>query len=150
MKFKNKFNSTFISILFCAISICTLHINTAKSQTLVWQDNFDSATINPNRWTYDVGDGCQIGNCGWGNAELENYTSKGAFKIRFENPFPTAEKMAILLFDDKGNCIRRISNLMIEGEIEKQIVVDNLSNGLYFIKYIIGNQSGVERIIILR
>ncbi|MCX6293104.1 MAG: T9SS type A sorting domain-containing protein, partial [Sphingobacteriales bacterium] len=77
--------------------------------------------------------------------------NKGTFKIRFEKPVSKSEKIAISIFDDKGNCIKKINNLINEGEIEKQFVVDNLSNGLYFIKYIIvGNQYGVERIIILK
>jgi hypothetical protein len=76
--------------------------------------------------------------------------NKGQFKIRFEKPVSKTQKIAISLFDDKGNCIIKINNLVNEGEIEKQFVVDNLSNGLYFINYIIGNQTGVERIIILR
>jgi len=76
--------------------------------------------------------------------------NKGQFKIRFEKPVSKTQKIAISLFDDKGNCIIKISNLINEGEIEKQFNVDNLSNGLYFINYIIGNQTGVERIIILR
>ncbi len=49
---------------------------TAQAQTLVWEDNFDGTSIDGNKWTYDVGTGCQIGNCGWGNAELEYYTSR--------------------------------------------------------------------------
>jgi hypothetical protein len=76
--------------------------------------------------------------------------NKGQFKIRFERPLSKSEKIGISLFDDKGNCIKKINNLIFEGEIEKQIEIDNLSNGLYFINYIIGNHSGVERMIILR
>ncbi len=65
-------------IVFCAV-LWTLLIaatTSAHAQTLVWQDNFDAATISPTTWTYDFGDGCERGNCGWGNAELEYYTSR--------------------------------------------------------------------------
>ena len=42
-------------------------------KTLVWSDEFNAETLNTNNWSYDVGDGCP--NCGWGNNELQYYTS---------------------------------------------------------------------------
>ncbi len=55
---------------------------------LVWQDEFDGNTLNPNNWSY------QLGNNGWGNAELQNYTnsnaqvSNGTLKIIANEPSP--------------------------------------------------------------
>jgi beta-glucanase (GH16 family) len=43
-----------------------------SGKTLVWSDEFDGTTINPTTWTFEAGAG------GWGNAELETYTSKTA------------------------------------------------------------------------
>ena len=43
----------------------------------VWGDDFDGvagARIDESKWTYDIGDGCNQGNCGWGNTEKEYYT----------------------------------------------------------------------------
>ncbi|CAD0359530.1 hypothetical protein NMB96_12835 [Xanthomonas hortorum] len=48
----------------------------AQAQTLVWEDNFNGPGIDGNKWTYDVGNGCQIGLCGWGNGEMQYYTSR--------------------------------------------------------------------------
>jgi len=48
----------------------------AQAQTPVWQENFNGNSIDGNTWTYDVGTGCQIGICGWGNSELQYYTSR--------------------------------------------------------------------------
>jgi hypothetical protein len=86
------------------------------------------------------------------NSKFEIYPNpnKGDFKIRFGHKLVKSEKMRIEIYDAKGVCIKKINYLISEGEIEKQIVVDNLSNGLYYINYIIGNQSGIERVIILR
>ena len=39
---------------------------------IVWSDEFNGTTINPKTWTYDLGAG------GWGNNELEYYTSSSA------------------------------------------------------------------------
>ena len=47
-----------------------------RAQTLVWEDNFNGPAIDGNTWTYDVGNGCQIGLCGWGNGEMQYYTSR--------------------------------------------------------------------------
>src|SRR5262245_2873373 len=40
--------------------------------TLLWADEFSSASIDPGNWGYDLGGG------GWGNSELETYTSTNA------------------------------------------------------------------------
>lgn len=45
---------------------------------LVWSDEFDGpagSRIDDTKWNYDLGDGCQNGNCGWGNSEKEYYSS---------------------------------------------------------------------------
>jgi beta-glucanase (GH16 family) len=50
----------------------------APTYTLAWADEFRSragAAPDPNRWSYDLGDGTIIGAPGWGNDELEFYTS---------------------------------------------------------------------------
>ncbi|MGO8839346.1 MAG: family 16 glycosylhydrolase [Limisphaerales bacterium] len=39
---------------------------------IVWSDEFNGTNINTNVWTYDIGNGSS----GWGNNELEYYTSR--------------------------------------------------------------------------
>ena len=44
----------------------------------VWSDEFNGlAGARPDslKWTYDIGDGCTAGICGWGNNEKETYTA---------------------------------------------------------------------------
>jgi beta-glucanase (GH16 family) len=46
--------------------------------TQVWSDEFDGAAgapADPAKWSFDVGDGCTAGICGWGNNEKEYYTN---------------------------------------------------------------------------
>lgn len=42
---------------------------------LVWSDEFNNGSLNLNDWMFETGDGCP-GLCGWGNNELEYYTSR--------------------------------------------------------------------------
>ncbi len=41
----------------------------------VWSDEFNGTTLDNSAWSYDNGDGCP-NLCGWGNNELEYYTSR--------------------------------------------------------------------------
>ncbi|CAN5458078.1 hypothetical protein BH09BAC3_BH09BAC3_15390 [soil metagenome] len=51
---------------------------------LVWSDEFDkTGKPNESRWGYELGDGCP-NVCGWGNNELEYYTSD-AKNVRVED-----------------------------------------------------------------
>ena len=45
-----------------------------EGYSLAWSDEFDAAEIDLNTWTFEIGDGCDRGICGWGNNELEYYT----------------------------------------------------------------------------
>lgn len=49
----------------------TIDITVAVKLTLIWSDDFDVAgSPDPSKWGYDIGEG------GWGNAELQNYTAR--------------------------------------------------------------------------
>ncbi|HOY12242.1 MAG TPA: family 16 glycosylhydrolase [Saprospiraceae bacterium] len=63
---------SFIFILSFAIA------GKAQCPKLVWADEFDGTSLNTNNWSYEIGDGCDIGLCGWGNSELQWYTNSNA------------------------------------------------------------------------
>jgi beta-glucanase (GH16 family) len=65
----------------CRSSLCALVLlvvffasfETARAEwKLAWSDEFDSNAINTKNWQFDIGNG----NGGWGNRELEYYTSR--------------------------------------------------------------------------
>lgn len=53
---------------------------TPDGWNLVWSDEFDGSEVDTTKWEYQIGDGCDqgVGNelCGWGNNELQFYTSE--------------------------------------------------------------------------
>lgn len=74
-----------------------------EGYTLIWQDEFDGATIDPDSWNFETGDGCP-NNCGWGNNELEYYRTQNAWeaddvliiearKESYQNRFYTSARM---------------------------------------------------------
>jgi len=48
------------------------------SMNLKWSDEFNGNELNTSNWTYEIGNGCNQGICGWGNNELEDYTDTEA------------------------------------------------------------------------
>ena len=54
-----------------ALALCLPPMVSAQVGNLLWEENFD--TLDTDRWTIDIGDGCDQGLCGWGNQELQSY-----------------------------------------------------------------------------
>ena len=57
----------------------------ASFKKLVWSDEFNYTGLpDSSKWGYDIGNGCPE-NCGWGNNELQFYTSNRLQNTRVEN-----------------------------------------------------------------
>lgn len=50
--------------------------DTYPSMQLKWADEFNATALSTTDWTHELGNGCNISLCGWGNNELEVYTDK--------------------------------------------------------------------------
>ncbi|THH40034.1 family 16 glycosylhydrolase [Neolewinella litorea] len=69
-------NQTLNSLLFLCLflGLSTLqHPLFAQCPNLVWADEFSGTSLDQAKWNYQIGDGCDIGICGWGNNELQSY-----------------------------------------------------------------------------
>jgi beta-glucanase (GH16 family) len=68
----------YLSAIFPAVAIVAVLIlsgNSVRADTnIVWSDEFNGTSIDLTKWTFEIGTGCP--NCGWGNNELEYYTSR--------------------------------------------------------------------------
>jgi hypothetical protein len=69
------FAATGITFLAVAYFSLTSFTGEDKRMKLVWADEFSTDGLpDSTKWGYDIGNGCPV-NCGWGNNELQYYTS---------------------------------------------------------------------------
>lgn len=69
-----------ITVLFLVVSPAVLaQCVEIENCELVWADEFNGTRVDPQRWTFQLGDGSQVGlPSGWGNSELQWYTEENA------------------------------------------------------------------------
>lgn len=61
------------------VLFCLLHLSVqAQCPTPAWADEFNGTSLDESQWNYQLGDGCDIGLCGWGNNELQYYKKENA------------------------------------------------------------------------
>lgn len=68
-------------VLGCAAHTPSTAPTTSSGWRQVWSDEFDGpagARVDSTKWNYDLADGCQVQNCGWGNNEKEYYSDNAA------------------------------------------------------------------------
>lgn len=135
------------TILLKALSILGLLLTLSllsRAQTLVWEDSFDGPSINQNHWSFEVGDGCDKGICGWGNNELQYYTARRE-NARIEDGSLVIEAVK------EGFQTRSFTSARLKtegkvqfkyGTVEARIKVPNLQNGLWPALWTLGSIGG--------
>lgn len=105
----------------------------AEPGKVIWSDEFDTGTApDPAVWSYDRGDG------GWGNKELQTYTSASQ-NVRIEDGnLVIAVQKSVTGFTSAR--IRTEDKLTFKyGTIEARIKVPDLANGLWPAFWTLGN-----------
>ncbi len=75
----------FFIAYFLMIPFCQAQYQfTSPCTQLVWEDNFDGTVLDAAKWTAQIGDGCDINLCGWGNNEEQYYTDR-VENVKVEN-----------------------------------------------------------------
>ncbi|GGY91452.1 family 16 glycosylhydrolase [Pseudoduganella plicata] len=62
-------------LLACAVQ-ASASVTNPRIGALIWSDEFNGTVLDTRIWTPYDGNGCQIGLCGYGNAELEYYSPR--------------------------------------------------------------------------
>jgi len=123
------------------IAVGCMLATTVQAQTLIWSNEFNSAgTSAPDSdvWSYDTG----YGNGGWGNSELQYYTSDAAnVKVESGNLVITAVKSgsgASSTFTSAR--IKTLNKLTFKyGTVEARIQTPDLADGLWPAFWTMGN-----------
>lgn len=122
----------------------------AQAQTLLWSEEFNSdSALECSVWSYNIGDGCAEGICGWGNAEYQSYTSDPA-NVRVENGHLviSALRQTVNGPGDPGDDeytftsarIKTENRLTVQyGTIEARIQLPDLADGLWPAFWTLGN-----------
>jgi len=135
--------------LLLTLILC-FYINNINAQVgqLLWEDNFDS--FDTSVWNKDVGDGCSIGLCGWGNAELQWYAPNN---VNIE-PIPGEPSNNALALEAKNETISGSSftsgkvttenNLSVHyGLIEVRMKAPDLVTGLWPAIWLLGTTNNL-------
>jgi len=123
---------------------------TSSAETLIWSEEFNSSSaLEGSVWSYDIGDGCAAGICGWGNSEFQEYTSDPA-NVRVEGGqlIITALRQTVNGPGDPGEDsytftsarIKTENRLTVQyGSIEARIQLPDLADGLWPAFWTLGN-----------
>ena len=70
----------FLGFIVSSILISTSFFVAAQCPKIIWEDNFDGTQLDFSKWSFQNGDGCDLGPnlCGWGNNELQWYQPNNA------------------------------------------------------------------------
>ncbi|MCU0787218.1 MAG: glycoside hydrolase family 16 protein [Verrucomicrobia bacterium] len=109
-----------------------------QAQNLIWCEEFNSGSApDSSVWSYELGNGCP-NLCGWGNSELQSYTSNPA-NVRVEggNLIITALRNGNTFTSAR---IKTQNKLTFQyGTIEARIKVPDLNKGLWPAFWTLGN-----------
>jgi beta-glucanase (GH16 family) len=127
-----------------ALCLSLLPFATYAQRQLVWEENFTTTTLSPQTWAYETGDGCNKGNCGWGNAELEYYTNRSE-NVRIENGTLIIEARRETMGGKPftSGRIKTAGRMSFRyGSLEARIKVPNVTNGLWPAFWLLGATGG--------
>ena len=113
--------------------------------SLLWSEEFNGTALDTQVWTPYNGDGCQIGLCGYGNAELESYSPNNLAIVNV--PFePGTRALAIQARREvAGNSqftsgkIDSYNKVQVQyGMIEVRMAAPNVQTGLWPAAWLLG------------
>lgn len=125
-------------LFLAALAFVSLLVSTPTARAQIWAEEFNTGTApNPAVWGYDLGAG------GWGNAELQTYTSDAA-NVRVEGgQLIITAREQLLKGGRKSFTSARVKTqdkfTFKYGTIEARIMTPNVANGLWPAFWTLGN-----------
>ena len=125
-------------ILVCGILLA----GGVNAEVLIWSDEFEAGPVlDSSIWSYDLGDGCGEGICGWGNNEFQIYTNDPT-NVRVQNGelIITAERQTVNGPNDPGDDVYTFTSARVKtqnalairyGTVEARIQLPDLADGLW-------------------
>ena len=91
-----------------------------SAQSLLWSEEFadhHAGQLSEDTWNFDIGDGSSAGLVGWGNNELQYYTSDSARLDGAGNLAITATKTATVYSCYIGTCYWKSAKLTTKQKV---------------------------------
>lgn len=111
----------------------------AGAQTLLWSDEFNGSQLDESTWSYALGDGCDLGICGWGNQELQTYRSENV-SVANGKLVITARRETVNGKDFTSARLLTKDKVSVKyGRVEASIKIPDLNNGLWPAFWMLGD-----------
>jgi beta-glucanase (GH16 family) len=133
------------SVLLACAAQASASVTNPTIGALLWSEEFNGTALDTTVWTPYNGDGCQIGLCGYGNAELESYSPNNLSIVNV--PFePGTRALAIQARREvAGNSqftsgkIDSYNKVQVQyGMIEIRMAAPNVQTGLWPAAWLLG------------
>jgi beta-glucanase (GH16 family) len=133
------------SLLLACAAQASASVTSPTIGPLLWSEEFNGTAVNTNVWTPYNGDGCQIGLCGYGNAELESYSPNNLSIVNV--PFePGTRALAIQARREVAGASQFTSGKLDSynkvqvqyGMIEVRLAAPNVQTGLWPAAWLLG------------
>lgn len=135
-------------LLLAASAQAPASVTNPQIGQLLWSEEFNGNGVNTGTWNLQDGNGCQIGLCGYGNAELQYYSPNNASIVNV--PFESGTRALAIQARSQtiGSNVFTSARLDTRGKVQVQygmiefrIATPNLGTGLWPAAWLLGTSS---------
>jgi len=136
------------SVLMACSMGASASVTNPQIGQLLWSDEFNGSSVSTGTWNLQDGNGCQIGLCGYGNAELQYYSPNNASIVNV--PFESGTRALAIQARSQtiGSNVFTSARLDTRGKVQVQygmiefrIATPNLGTGLWPAAWLLGTSS---------
>ncbi len=136
------------SLLLACGAQASASVTNPQIGQLLWSEEFNGNSVNTGSWNLQDGNGCQIGLCGYGNAELQTYSPNNASIVNV--PFESGTRALAIQARSQTVGSNAFTSARLDtrgkvqvqyGMIEFRIATPNLGTGLWPAAWLLGTSS---------